>query len=80
MMDMRLDGETDPEESRRPPPCHDYSPFGSVNRQRSEAEIDLAIIQVRNVILHHGSDRMLATLRDEWPGLYHAIMRLIQVT
>src|SRR3954469_4443357 len=97
MMDMRLDGETNPKDEDfekrmrllSATPCHDYfpidpgapkhSPFGSVNRQRMEAEADLAILAIRTLFTKMNTEQR-ETLRDEWPGLYHAIAKLVQVT
>ena len=75
-------GQGDCRDGRR---VDEISPFGSVNRQRNEQEVDLAIVAVRNAVLVEGPSpathrEALMSLRREWPTLYHAVMRLIQVT
>jgi hypothetical protein len=64
----------------------DHFPEDRHHRQSDiPTEISLAIIQIRNAILNEGPSpshhrEVMETFRREWPTLYHAIMRLIQVT
>lgn len=78
-------GQGDCRDGRRIDLDNEISPFGSVNRERRDQEIDLAILGIRHAILNEGVNPeyhrdAVRRLEHEWPTLYHAIMRLIQVT
>jgi len=72
-------GQGDNRSARR----EDISPFGSVNRQKNEAEIDKAILEICNAILNEGINpeyhrEVMRTLMEEWPVLWKAIKHLLE--